>query len=114
MSRKALGGRFQRGARLASTSLRSAAGLAAAKARQATGGGADPSEFHALTAEMLTDVLGEMKGAAMKLGQLLSFVDVDLPAEVRTIYHEALASLRDNAPPFDPELIAQVVTEEYG
>ncbi len=114
MSRKALGGRFQRGARLASTSLRSAAGLAAAKARQATGGGGDPSEFHAVTAEMLTDVLGEMKGAAMKLGQLLSFVDVDLPADVRTIYHDALASLRDSAPPLDPDLIAQVITEEYG
>ncbi|HEX2028598.1 MAG TPA: AarF/ABC1/UbiB kinase family protein [Nitriliruptorales bacterium] len=114
MSRRGLGGRFGRGARLASTGVRSAAGLAAAKARQMSGGDVDPEEFHRTTAELLVDVLGEMKGAAMKLGQLLSFVDVDLPPEVRSIYHEALASLRDSAPPMDPARIEAVVAEEYG
>lgn len=112
--RKGLGGRFDRGARLASTGLRSAAGLAAARARQASRGGGDPAEFHELTAATLAEVLGEMKGAAMKLGQLLSFVDVDLPPDVRTIYHDALAKLRDDAPPMDSELIADVVRDEYG
>jgi predicted unusual protein kinase regulating ubiquinone biosynthesis (AarF/ABC1/UbiB family) len=114
VARGGLGGRVGRGARLASTGVRSAAGLAAARARQATGGGDDPEAFHEVTAEMLVEVLGEMKGAAMKLGQLLSFVDVDLPPDVRTVYHEALGSLRDNAPPMDPDLIEEVVREEYG
>jgi predicted unusual protein kinase regulating ubiquinone biosynthesis (AarF/ABC1/UbiB family) len=59
-------------------------------------------------------VLGEMKGAAMKLGQLLSFVDLDLPPEIRAAYHEALASLRDAAPAMDPEAIHEVVESEYG
>ncbi|MDP9021981.1 MAG: AarF/ABC1/UbiB kinase family protein [Actinomycetota bacterium] len=112
--REGLGGRVGRGARLAGTGVRSAAGLAAAKARQLTGGDADPEEFHRATADILVNVLGEMKGAAMKLGQLLSFVDVDLPPDVRSIYHDALASLRDSAPPMDPALIEQVVAEEFG
>jgi hypothetical protein len=55
-----------------------------------------------------------MKGAAMKLGQLLSFVDLDLPPEVRSVYHDALAKLRDAAPAFDPDAIAEVIEEEYG
>ncbi len=65
-------------------------------------------------AEHLAEVLGDMKGAAMKLGQLLSFVDLDVPPEVRTIYHDALAKLREDAPAFDADAIAQVIEEEYG
>ncbi|MBW3561269.1 MAG: AarF/ABC1/UbiB kinase family protein [Actinobacteria bacterium] len=114
MSKKGLGGRFGRGARLAGTGARSAAGLAAARARQMLGEDADPEEFHRATANLLVEVLGEMKGAAMKLGQLLSFVDVDLPEDVRGIYHEALASLRDSAPPMDPDVIEDVIADEYG
>ena len=109
-----LGGRFNRGARLFGTGVRSAAGLAALKARQAAGSEVDPSEYHEATAQMLAEVLGEMKGAAMKVGQLLSFVDVDLPEDVRTVYHDALASLRDDAPAMDPGLIDAVLREEYG
>jgi predicted unusual protein kinase regulating ubiquinone biosynthesis (AarF/ABC1/UbiB family) len=110
-----LGGRFRRGARLTRTGLRSAAGSAAARARQAAGGDeVDPEQLHIATAEMLSDVLGQMKGAAMKLGQLLSFVDVDLPEDVRTVYHDALANLRDSAPPMDPRRIADVVEEDFG
>jgi predicted unusual protein kinase regulating ubiquinone biosynthesis (AarF/ABC1/UbiB family) len=55
-----------------------------------------------------------MKGAAMKVGQLLSFVDLDVPPELRTVYHDALAQLRDAAPAFDSDAIAQVIEEEYG
>jgi predicted unusual protein kinase regulating ubiquinone biosynthesis (AarF/ABC1/UbiB family) len=110
---RGLGGRAKRGARLARTGARGAAGLAAQRARQAVGNDADPEEFHAATAEMLAEVLGEMKGAAMKLGQLLSFVDVDLPEDVRGVYHEALATLRDNAPPMDPDAIERVIEEDY-
>jgi predicted unusual protein kinase regulating ubiquinone biosynthesis (AarF/ABC1/UbiB family) len=76
--------------------------------------GADEQAAHEELAANLATVLGEMKGAAMKLGQLLSFVDLDLPPEVRSAYHEALASLRDDAPAFDAAAIEQVLTEEYG
>ena len=114
MPRRGLGGRFGRGARLANTSLRGAAGVLGAKARGLAGGDDDMERFHAEMAERLADVLGEMKGAAMKLGQLLSFVDLDLPSDVRSTYHRALAKLRDDAPPFDTEAIAEVVYEEFG
>src|ERR671919_1832680 len=50
---------------------------------------------HLETALKIASTLGEMKGAAMKLGQLASFVDTDfLPEEYREIYQEHLAKLR--------------------
>lgn len=103
-----LGGRVRRGARLADAGLRSLAGLAGRVGRR------DPAAVHDEIAVRLAEVLGEMKGAAMKLGQILSFVDLDLPPDVRTVYHDALAQLRDAAPAFDHEAIREVVTREYG
>ncbi len=115
MSRdRSLGGRVGRGFRLARTGARGLTTATRVKARQYRDPGADDSDLHLQMAEQLADVLGEMKGAAMKLGQLLSFVDLDVPPEVQGIYHDALAKLRDNAPAFDPEAIAQVIHEEYG
>ncbi|MBW3657858.1 MAG: AarF/ABC1/UbiB kinase family protein [Actinobacteria bacterium] len=112
--RKGLGGRVRRGARLAGTGIRGAGGIAGAKARSLTGREEDLEAFHLEMATRLAEVLGEMKGAAMKVGQLLSFVDLDLPPEVRTVYHDALARLQDDAPTFDPEAIEEVLRDEYG
>ena len=109
-----LGGRFGRGARLARTGARGVFGLASASARRAMGGQDASADVHEELAARLAEVLGEMKGAAMKLGQLLSFVDLDLPDDVRSVYHDALAKLRDSAPPFDPEAIEQVIREDFG
>lgn len=114
MARKGLGGRLDRGARLARTGVRGAGGLAGAKARQLAGRGGDDAELHEALAANLAEVLGDMKGAAMKLGQLLSFVDLDLPPDVKSTYQEALARLRDAAPAFDADAIAEVITQEYG
>ena len=51
------------------------------------------------TAEQIVDVLGTMKGAAMKVGQVLSFMDVGLvPPEHRDEFQAKLARLRDMAP----------------
>ena len=50
-------------------------------------------------AEQIVDVLGGMKGAAMKVGQVLSFMDVGLvPEEYREQFQAKLAKLRDAAP----------------
>ena len=39
----------------------------------------------------MVDALGQMKGAAMKIGQLASFIDTDfLPPEYRELYQEKL------------------------
>ena len=62
----------------------------------------------------MVGVLGEMKGAAMKLGQLASFIDTEfLPPEYAEIYHEQLAKLRTSAPPMPWEKVATVLDEEY-
>ena len=51
------------------------------------------------TAEQIVAVLGTMKGAAMKLGQVMSFLDVGLvPEEYREEFQRKLAELRDAAP----------------
>ena len=68
------------------------------------------SAFELQTAESITEALGNMKGAMMKLGQMASYLDQGMPPQVR----EALAELQSNAPPMSAELAAQVVTEELG
>jgi len=54
---------------------------------------------HVETAEQIVAVLGTMKGAAMKLGQVMSFLDVGFVGEeYREEFQRKLAELRDNAP----------------
>ena len=51
------------------------------------------------SAERMVDTLGTMKGAAMKMGQLASFIDTEyLPDEYRELYQEKLGKLRTSAP----------------
>jgi predicted unusual protein kinase regulating ubiquinone biosynthesis (AarF/ABC1/UbiB family) len=66
--------------------------------------------FELRTAEQITEALGDMKGALMKLGQMASYLDQGLPEHVR----EALAGLQQNAPPMSAELAAGVVEAELG
>ena len=59
-------------------------------------------------------VLGELRGGAMKIGQLASFVDVELiPPEYRTVYQDKLAELRDAAPPMSWSKIKSVLEREW-
>src|SRR5437868_9268337 len=59
-------------------------------------------------------VLGELRGGAMKIGQLASFVDVELiPPEYRTVYQDKLAELRDAAPPMSWKKIKNVLDREW-
>ncbi len=68
------------------------------------------TQFELKTAESITEALGNMKGAMMKLGQMASYLDQGMPEHVR----QALAELQSNAPPMSAELAAQVVREELG
>jgi predicted unusual protein kinase regulating ubiquinone biosynthesis (AarF/ABC1/UbiB family) len=69
---------------------------------------------HLETALKLASTLGEMKGAAMKLGQLASFVDTEfLPEEYREIYQDQLAKLRDSAEPMAWGKVEKVLVDEY-
>src|SRR3954467_10892867 len=69
---------------------------------------------HLETAMKMAATLGEMKGAAMKMGQLASFVDTEfLPPEYAEIYQEQLAQLRTSAPAMPWEKVSKVLEEEY-
>ena len=59
-------------------------------------------------AATVADTMGHMKGAFMKLGQMLSFVSDDVPEEFRT----ALESLQTAAPAMDFQLLRAVIEEE--
>ena len=67
------------------------------------------------TAEQIVSVLGTMKGAAMKLGQVMSFLDVGLvPEEFREDFQAKLAELRDAAPNVSFKDMKKVIEGEYG
>jgi predicted unusual protein kinase regulating ubiquinone biosynthesis (AarF/ABC1/UbiB family) len=71
--------------------------------------------FALQTADELVARLGQMKGAAMKLGQVLSTVDFDLvPEDERDAFKEKLAALRDSAPAADLRQVRSVVEQDLG
>jgi predicted unusual protein kinase regulating ubiquinone biosynthesis (AarF/ABC1/UbiB family) len=64
-------------------------------------------------AEHILDVLGTMKGAAMKVGQVASFVDTGaLPPEFHARLEAKLAELRDSAPRVSFEDMRKVIERE--
>jgi predicted unusual protein kinase regulating ubiquinone biosynthesis (AarF/ABC1/UbiB family) len=96
-------GRYRRLAKVgraaASQGIRQAGTRAANVARSDERSAAALEKRHIETAEQIVSVLGTMKGAAMKLGQVLSFIDVGLvPEEYREDFQRKLAELRDAAP----------------
>jgi len=65
------------------------------------------------TAKQIVAVLGTMKGAAMKLGQVMSFLDVGLvPEEHREEFQHELAKLRDAAPTVSFKQMRRVIEED--
>ena len=54
--------------------------------------------------------MGEMKGLVMKLGQVLSYIDLKLVPGLQ----EVLAALQDSAPAMAPEVSEQVIKEDLG
>src|SRR5438132_10841344 len=67
-------------------------------------------QFAIRTAEDVAQVLGGMKGAIMKAGQMLSFIAEGLPPEAQA----ALATLQADVPPMAPSLAEGVVRAELG
>jgi predicted unusual protein kinase regulating ubiquinone biosynthesis (AarF/ABC1/UbiB family) len=67
-------------------------------------------QFAIRTAEDVAQVLGGMKGAIMKAGQMLSFLADGLPPEAQA----ALATLQADVPPMSPGAARQVVRDELG
>jgi predicted unusual protein kinase regulating ubiquinone biosynthesis (AarF/ABC1/UbiB family) len=111
-------GRVRRAVTPARLVVQGAAAAAMAKARVVRGGTVgdivgDLAADKKLTAAALkiATQLGEMKGAAMKVGQILSFVDVGvLPDE----YRAAFEALQADAPSMPYEQVEEVVLAELG
>jgi predicted unusual protein kinase regulating ubiquinone biosynthesis (AarF/ABC1/UbiB family) len=69
---------------------------------------------HLEAAERMVDVLGTMKGAAMKIGQLASFIDTEfIPEEYRELYQDKLSKLRSEAPAMPWKKVKDVLEEEW-
>lgn len=106
----------QRGARLAGQTGKSAFRFLGTRVKSFTApdrAGEFLDGFHATTARQIVEMLGEMKGAAMKLGQLASFYEFAPPGEYTATYQDALTMLQNAAPPMDPEASKRVIREEF-
>ncbi|WP_030899354.1 ABC1 kinase family protein, partial [Streptomyces sp. NRRL F-5126] len=71
-------------------------------------------ELQQRTADQLFKVLGELKGGAMKFGQLLSVFESALPEEVAGPYRATLTKLQDAAPPMPTQTVHGVLEEQLG
>jgi predicted unusual protein kinase regulating ubiquinone biosynthesis (AarF/ABC1/UbiB family) len=68
---------------------------------------------HIEAAEQIVTALGTMKGAAMKVGQVMSFLDVGLvPEEYREEFQRKLGELRDAAPTVSFKDMRKVIEQE--
>ena len=61
-------------------------------------------------AQRVAETMGQMKGAFMKLGQMMSFISDGIPAE----YQAALKQLQSQAPPMDFALVRDTIERELG
>src|ERR1700742_1351506 len=84
-------------------------------ARAEEGKSAALEKRHLEAAEQIVAALGTMKGAAMKLGQMMSFLDVGLvPEEHREEFQRKLGALRDAAPKVRFADMRKVIESELG
>ena len=72
------------------------------------------AEVQARTAEQLFQVLGELKGGAMKFGQAMSVFEAALPENLAGPYRETLTRLQEAAPPLPARTVHRVLARELG
>jgi predicted unusual protein kinase regulating ubiquinone biosynthesis (AarF/ABC1/UbiB family) len=105
-----------RGARLASLPLGVAGRGAVGLGKRIGGRPAEvvTAELQARTAEQVFQVLGQLKGGAMKFGQALSVFEAALPEEMAAPYRAALTKLQEAAPPLPAATVHAVLAEQLG
>jgi predicted unusual protein kinase regulating ubiquinone biosynthesis (AarF/ABC1/UbiB family) len=112
--------RLRRAASMTGAAAGVAAREAAARAMLLGGGNSEgrrarASQQQLKSAETLVKILGSMRGAAMKVGQTLSAVDLGLvPEEIRPQFQEILAALQQDAEPISFKAIRKVIEEDMG
>jgi predicted unusual protein kinase regulating ubiquinone biosynthesis (AarF/ABC1/UbiB family) len=100
-------GRLRRLGKVVGLTARVGTGLMAGRAKRLLGGDGDP---RVEAARKVLETLGELKGAALKVGQALSLASDQLPPEVR----EVVSRLFSQAPKLPYERIAEVIQQELG
>jgi predicted unusual protein kinase regulating ubiquinone biosynthesis (AarF/ABC1/UbiB family) len=107
---------FVRGVRLASVPAALVGRRAVGLGRRIGGRPAEAiaAEVQARTAEQLFQVLGELKGGAMKAGQWLSAMEAALPEQLSGPYSAALTRLQDAAPAMPTATVHRVLAEDLG
>jgi predicted unusual protein kinase regulating ubiquinone biosynthesis (AarF/ABC1/UbiB family) len=103
-------GRLSRSMRPAALAGRAAARWAATYVGRRDGRKQRREQFVMRTADDVTRTMGEMKGAVMKVGQILSLMTGILPDEMAG----QLSSLQANAPPMAYNLVEDVFQDAYG
>ncbi|MDX6291246.1 MAG: hypothetical protein QOH50_321 [Kribbellaceae bacterium] len=72
------------------------------------------ADFQRRTADQLFSVLGELKGGAMKFGQMLSMMESAMPEEFAAPYRATLTKLQDSAPPMPASTVDTILSRELG
>jgi predicted unusual protein kinase regulating ubiquinone biosynthesis (AarF/ABC1/UbiB family) len=104
----------QVGSVVGSEGARYAGTRAANLARSKEGRDAALERRHLEAAEKMVKTLGTMKGAALKIGQLASFIDTEfLPPEYRELYQKELSKLQTEAPSMPWKKVRKVLDEEW-
>lgn len=103
-------GRLARGLPLAGLAVRQGIGRVAGKLTR------DEQKQHdrfTREAERYVAVLGDMKGVAMKVGQLLSFLDAGaIPEQHRAAYQQIIGALQADAPPMPFDTVRLLIERE--
>ena len=109
-------GALNRTARLASLPLSAAGRVGLGWGQRLIGRdrGDVSAEMSRRTAEQVFEVLGTLKGGAMKFGQALSVYEAGIPDEYAEPYREALAKLQNAAPPMPPSTVNRLMAEQLG
>ncbi|MGC4113929.1 MAG: AarF/ABC1/UbiB kinase family protein [Myxococcales bacterium] len=100
-------GRLRRLGKIVGMTTRVGAGMVAGQARKLLG---DEGDARLAAARRILDTLGELKGAALKVGQTMALISDQLPPEARAV----VARLFSQAPTLPYEQIAEVIEAELG
>ncbi|MFI1916965.1 ABC1 kinase family protein [Nocardia sp. NPDC020380] len=105
-----------RNARLAGIPVAFAGRQAAGVGKRALGRSAAEVdlEIQMRTAQHIFEVLGELKGCATKLGQLLALYELALPQEIAQPYRTALTQLQDSVPTMLPVTVREAMAASMG
>lgn len=114
--REIISSAWSRGAKLASFPLGVAGRATKGLGRRLGGNTAEQvnAQLRQESAEQLFRVLGELKGGAMKFGQVMSLFEAVLPEDVAGPYRVHLKRLQDSAPPMPISRVQAVMAREFG